>query len=40
MDADFALVAIAHEDGARLLVATGSDGLGGSLLFDGETSLA
>ena len=40
VDADFALVAIAHGDRARLFVAAGGDGFGGSLLFDGEALLA
>jgi hypothetical protein len=39
MDADFTLVAIAHGDCARLLVAAGGDGFVGPLLFDGEAAL-
>lgn len=39
MDADFALVTIAHGDCARLLVAAGGDGFVGSLLFDCEAPL-
>jgi phosphoglucomutase len=40
VDANLALVAIAHSYRARLFMAAGSDGIGGSLLLTSEASLA